>query len=135
MLKSRILGGLAIAALTAGIVATTVANGAEPSSPAEEAATILLNKKIADSNAAEEARAKAAQEAYDQQVKQQQDAYQQQLKQLQAQREQDLKAYDQQVKQQQDAYQQQVKQQQDAYEQQLTQFNSAPPPPAPGSAR
>ena len=131
MLKLKILGSLAIAALSAGIAVTTAANGqAVPSSPAEEAATAGLNKKIADGNAAEEARAKADQDTYERQIKQNQESYEQQLKQVQAQREQDLKAYEQQIKQQQDAYQQQVKQQQDAYQQQLTQFNS-PPPPAP----
>jgi hypothetical protein len=133
MLKSRILGGLAVAALAVGIAATTAA-GAEFSSPAEEAATILLNKKIADGNAAEEARAKAAQEAYDQQVKQQQEAYQRQLKQVQAQHEEQMKAYELQKAEQTRAYELQVKQQQEAYEQQLknAQLNSAPPPsPAP----
>jgi hypothetical protein len=134
MLKSKILGGLAIAALSAGIAATTAANGAELSSPAEEAATAQLNQKIADGNAAEEARAKAAQEAYDRQLKQQQQAYEQQLKQLEVQREEQMKAYEQQVRQQQEAYEQLVKQQQDAYQEQLknAQLNTAPPPsPAP----
>src|SRR5262245_54577360 len=130
MLKTKILGGLAIAALTAGIVATTAASGAEVSSPAEEAATAGLNQKISDGNAAEEARAKAAQEAYDQQVKQQQNAYEQQVKQLQAQHEADMKAYELRVKQQNEAYELQVKQQQEEYQQQLksAQLNSAPPP-------
>jgi len=130
MLKSRILGGLAVAALAAGIASTTAAIGAEFSSPAEEAATAILNKKIADGNAAEEARAKTAQEAYDQQVKQQQEAYQQQLKQVQAQHEEQMKAYELQKAEQTRAYELQVKQQQEAYEQQLknAQLNSAPPP-------
>ena len=133
MVKSMSVGGLAIAALAAGFAAMTAANGAELSSPAEEAATATLNQKIADGNAAEEARAKADQEAYDKQVKQQQESYQQQLKQLQAQHEEQMKAYELQVKQQQAAYEQQVKQQQDAYQEQLksAQFSSAPPPPAP----
>ena len=101
----RFIQRVAVAALTAGIAATTAVNGAEqplpdeqaataaasgavPASPAEEAATAILNKKIADDNAALEASEKAKQEAYERQVQQQQEAYEQQVKQQQAQYEQ-----------------------------------------------
>ena len=112
MVKSSILRSLAIAALSAGIAVTTAANGAESSSPAEEAATAGLNKKIADGNAAEEARAKADQEAYDRQVKQQQAQYEQQKA-----------AYERQVAEQNAAYQRQVEAQKAGYQQQLEQYN------------
>ncbi len=105
MLKSRILGCLAVAALTAGIAATTAANGAVPSSPAEKAATADLNKKNAADNAAVEAREKAKQEAYQQEVRRQQVQYQDQVKQYELQKQQ---------------YEQQTKN---------AQFNSAPPGP------
>src|SRR5262245_27498549 len=65
MLRSRILGSLAVAALMAGIAATE-ANGAEALSPAEQAATADLNKKSADDSVALDASEKAKQEAYEQ---------------------------------------------------------------------
>ena len=126
MLKSRILGGLVIAGLTAGIAATTAAIGAESSSPAEEAATILLNQKIADGNAAEEARAKADQEAYDRQVKQQQADY-----------EAAKAAHERQVQEQKAAYERQVDEIKAAYARQLQEHEQqvgnagANPAPAP----
>ena len=88
MLKSRILGGLSVAILTAALAATsavtTTANGKSiPSSPAEKAATAALNKKISDENAAAEARAQAQKIQYDAQkqaYEQQRAQYEQQLK-------------------------------------------------------
>jgi uncharacterized protein YlxW (UPF0749 family) len=123
MLKSRILGGLAVAALAAGIAATTATNGAELS-PAEEAATIILNKKIADDNAALDASEKAKQEAYEQQVKQSQAQYEEQKAAHQRQLEEQKAAYEREVAAQKAAYQRQL-------EQYSQQFGSAGANPAP----
>lgn len=112
----RFIQRFAVAALMAGIAATTAVNGAEPLSPAEEAATAILNKKIADDIGALEASEKAKQAAYEQQVKQQQvqyeqqkadharqvaeqnAAYQRQLDEQKAARQRELEQYEQQVK-------------------------------------
>ena len=94
MLKSRIFGCLAVAALTAGIAATTAANGAVPSSPAEKAATADLNKKNAAANVAVAAQEKAKQEAYQQEVRRQQVQYEEQKRAY----EQQLAQYEQQVR-------------------------------------
>jgi len=82
MMKSPLLlGSAALAALIGAMAATTVARGAAtPSSPAEQAATVELNRKIAEGNAAEEARAKAQQAQYDEQLKQQKAQYEEQLR-------------------------------------------------------
>ena len=69
--SATILGGAAIATLIVAIAVTTIASGAAvPSSPEEQAATEALNRKIAEGNAAEEARAKAAQAEHEQKLKQ-----------------------------------------------------------------
>ena len=72
--SASILASTAIAALIGAMAVTTIANGAPaPSSPEEQAATEALNRKIAEGNAAEEARAKAAQADYEQKMKQYED--------------------------------------------------------------
>jgi len=111
----RFIRRVAVAALTAGIAATTAANGAEPSSPTEQAATEQaatadLNKKIADDNVALDASEKAKQEAYEQQVKQQQALYEQQKAEHQRQVEEQKAAYERQVEEQRAAYQRQLEQ-------------------------
>ena len=126
MLKSRILGGLAIAALTAGIVATTAANGAVPSTPAEQSATADLNKQIVNDNVATDASEKAKQEAYEQQIKQQQAQYEEQKAAHERQVEEQKAAYERQVEEQKAAYERQLKE----YEQQVknAELNQAPSP-------
>ena len=83
MARSTTLIGAAAIALTAALAAT-MANGASvPSSPAEKAATAALNRKIAEDNAAAEARAKQLQVEYQQQLQayeQQKAQYEQQVK-------------------------------------------------------
>jgi hypothetical protein len=82
MLRSRILGSIAVAALTAAIAAST-ASASVPSSPAEKAATAELNRKISMENAAAEARERAQLEAYEAQKRayeQQRQQYEQQVK-------------------------------------------------------
>ena len=143
MTPMRFIQRLAVAALTAGIAATTAANGAEPSSPTEQAATEQaatadLNKKIADDNAALEASEKAKQEAYERQVQQRQEAYEQQVKQQQAQYEQQKADYARQLEEQKAAYQRQVDDQKAEHQRQLEQYEqqvSAASKPTTKSAR
>ena len=128
MLKSRILGGLTIAALTAAITATTAANGAETSSPVEQTATADLNKKNVSDNAGVEASEKAKQEAYEWQIKQQQAQYAEQKAAHERQVEEQKAAYERQVEEQKAAYQRQLEQ----YEQQVKNAGSNPgPAPSP----
>ena len=155
MTPMRFIQRVAIAALTAGIAAMNAANGAEqplpdeqtataeesgalPASPAEEAATAILNKKIADDIAAQDASEKAKQQTYEQQVKQQQDAYEQQVKQQQAQYEQQKADYARQLEEQKAAYQRQVDEQKAEHQRELEQYEqqvSAASKPAAKSAR
>jgi flagellar biosynthesis GTPase FlhF len=127
MLKSKMTGGLAIAMLTAGIVATA-ASGAElsspnvPSSPDEQAATADLNKKIADDVAALDSSEKAKAEAYERQVKQQQETYEQQVKQQQTQYEQQKSDYARLLEEQKTAYQRQLEEQKAEHQRQLEQY-------------
>ena len=157
----RLIQRVAVAALAAGIAATTAVNGAEqplpdeqaatvaasgaelsspamPSSPAEQAATAVLNQKIADDNAALDASEKAKQEAYARQVQQQQETYEQQVKQQQAQYEQQKADYARQLEEQKAAYQRQVDDQKAEHQRQLEQYEqqvSAASKPAAKSAR
>jgi len=81
MTKSALLfSSAALAALIGAMAVTTVANGAAPSTPEEQAATAELNRKIADANAAEEARAKAQQQQYEDTLKKQKADYEAALK-------------------------------------------------------
>ena len=108
----RVIQRVAVVALMAGIAATTAVNGAEPLSPAEEAATAILNKKIADDIDALGASEKAKQTAYEQQVKQQQAQYEQQ------------KAdHARQVEEQKAAYQRQLDEQKAAHQRELEQYD------------
>ena len=127
MTPMRFIRSFAVAALTAGIAATA-ANGAEALSPYEEAATAILNKKIADDIDALAASEKAKQAAYEQQVKQQQAQYEQQ------------KAdHARQVAEQNAAYQRQLEEQKAAHQRELEQYDqqwknaaiSQAPSPAP----
>ena len=130
----RFIQRVAVAALMAGVGAMTAANGQEPSSPvaeplslapsspAEEAATAILNKKIADDNVALDASEKSKQEAYEQQVKRQQEAYEEQVKQQQAQYEQQKADYARQVEEQKAAYQRQLDEQKAEHQKQLEQY-------------
>jgi hypothetical protein len=94
------------------VMAATVANGAPArSSPAEKAATAALNRNILSNNAAEEARARAGQEAYVQQVNKQQVQYDEEQK----------RAYEQQIRY--DGEQKRIYEQQKAYTQQVTQYD------------
>ena len=124
----RFIQRVAVAALTAGIAATTAANGAVPSSPTEQASTADLNKKIADDNVALDASEKAKQEAYGQQVKQQQAQYEQQKAEYERQVEEQKVAYQRQLEEQKAAHQRQLEQ----YEQQVKNAAiSQAPSPAP----
>jgi hypothetical protein len=128
MTPMRFIQRVAVAALAAGIAATTAANGAEPLPLIEEAATADLNRKIADDNVALDASEKAKQAAYEQQVKQQQVQYEQQ------------KAdHARQVEEQNAAYQRQLEEQKAAHQRELEQYEqrvksaaiSQAPSPAP----
>jgi flagellar basal body-associated protein FliL len=122
----RFIQRVAVAALMAGIAATTAANGAEPSPLIEEAATADLNRKIADDNVALDASEKAKQEAYEQQVKQQQAQYEQQKADYARQVEEQKVAYQRQLEEQKAAHQRELEQ----YEQQVKSaaINQAPSP-------
>jgi len=105
-----------INAVAVGFMAT-MAGASTPSSPAEKAATAALNRKITGDNAAEEARFRTQQDAYDKQVKTQQVQYDEEQKRTyEAQ-----KAYEQQVTQQKVQYEQQIQ----SYEQQKAQYEQA----------
>ena len=70
-MKTRILGGAAIAALIgATLVATVPGKASTPSSPAERAATAELNRNIAARNAAADDQYKALQAQYQEQKRQ-----------------------------------------------------------------
>jgi hypothetical protein len=134
MSRSSIISSAVSAGLIAALAAT-MANGApsrSSSSPEEKAATAALNRKIMGDNAAEEARARTRQEAYDQQVKQQQTQYDGEQKRIYEQQ----KAYDQQVNQQRVQYEAQIRtyeQQRSQYEEQVknAQFNTEKQQPPP----
>ena len=122
----RFIQRVAVAALTAGIAATTAVNGAELLSPAEEAATAILNKKIADDIGTLDASEKAKQESYEQQVKQQQAQYEQQKAEHARQVEEQKVAYQRQLDEQKAAHQRELEQ----YDQQWKNaaINQAPSP-------
>jgi len=122
----RFIQRVAVAAVMAGLAATTAANGAEPSPLIEEAATADLNRKIADNNVALDAGEKAKQEAYERQVKQQQTLYQQQKADYARQVEEQKVAYQRQLEEQKAAHQRELEQ----YEQQVKSdaINQAPSP-------
>jgi hypothetical protein len=109
----------AAAAALMAVMTGAVANGASvPSSPAEKAATAALNRKILNDNAAEEARFRAQQGVYDEQVKKQQNQYGEEQTRTYEQQ----KAYDRQVNQQKTQYEEQIRTydlQKAQYEQQL----------------
>ena len=71
--SASIFCSAAIAALIGATAVSGIANGAQESTPEEKAATEALNRKIADGNAAEEAREKAAKADYAQKMKQYED--------------------------------------------------------------
>ena len=126
MTPMRFIQRVAVAALTAGIAATNAANGAEALSPYEEAATAILNKKIADDIDALAASEKAKQAAYEQQVKQQQAQYEQQKAEHARQVEAQNAAYQRQLDEQKAAHQRELEQ----YDQQWKNaaINQAPSP-------
>jgi hypothetical protein len=75
MTKSAILSSLAIAALVGAMALTPRASASTPSSPAEKAATAELNRNILAANAAAEARSKALELQYQEQLSQQASQY------------------------------------------------------------
>jgi hypothetical protein len=79
MTKSTILGCAAGAALIGAMAFTPMASAASiPSSPAERAATAQLNRNISSANEAEEARARAQELQYQEQLRQQARQYEEQ---------------------------------------------------------
>lgn len=98
MAKFGILSSVAIAALVGALtVAPMASNASVPSSPAEKAATAELNRNISEANAASEARAKAQEAEYQEQVRQQAIQYEEQKRQWELQQQQymaQLKAND-----------------------------------------
>ena len=79
--SALLLSSAALAALIGATAVTPSANGAAvPSTPEEQAATAELNRKIADANAAEEARAKAQQQQYEDTLKKQKADYEAAIK-------------------------------------------------------
>ena len=91
MLKSTILGSLAVAALAGALAASTAANSKSiPSSPAEKAATAELNRNILAANAAKEARSKALELQYRERIRQQASQYEEQKRRWEQQQQQYL---------------------------------------------
>jgi hypothetical protein len=89
MTKSGILSNVAIAALIGAMAVTPIASRAStPSSPAEKAATAELNRNILAANAAAEARSKALEAQYQEQIRQQTSQYEEQKRQWEQQQQQ-----------------------------------------------